>query len=306
MNSTNILKFTMNGLVAWVVRNVIHCFPNNRGTWCRNDLFHGAECSLLDHDASKIKYVADAISLSAELTLEKKPRDQQEKWIAPLGPIQAVLQLVIYSLIKIIVRVVFRFETVGLENIPEDVQVVFIPNHASYIDAFLLAASLPYRRLRRLQWAGWAGIAFSNAFCRGFSRLVQGIPIDADHVFSSLRLAEAVLTRRRSLVWFPEGGCTRTSELQTFKGGIGILLEHFPEVLVVPVFLKNTGKALAPGSWRIHPVKLEVIFGVPQLASELQRDGIGDTPRNRILSALYMAVRRLDSRQDLSVPKQVE
>ena len=126
---------------------------------------------------------------------------------------------------------------------------------------------------------------------------MQGIPIDPDRaVLSSLSMAAAILKSGQSLVWFPEGRRTLTGDLQQFKGGIGILLERFPEATIVPVFLKNTGKALAPGSWIIHPVKLEVIFGSPRTSTELDHSGTGKSPHERIVSALYNAVWELDPR----------
>lgn len=65
----------------------------------------------------------------------------------------------------------------------------------------------------------------------------------------------------------------------------------------VPVFLKDTGKALAPGSWIMRPTKLEVTFGSPILSSALQNKGTGKLPRERIVSALHEAVWQLDPRQ---------
>jgi hypothetical protein len=52
----------------------------------------------------------------------------------------------------------FRVTAVGYEDLPGG-QLVFIPNHASYIDAFAIAAALSYDRFRATEWAGWTGIA---------------------------------------------------------------------------------------------------------------------------------------------------
>lgn len=223
--------------------------------------------------------------------------NNQKRWIEPLSLPQEVMQVAIYSLIKLLVQILFRPKLFGLKNIPDGVPVVFIPNHSSYIDAFVLASCLPYKRLRELHWVGWTGIAFTNAFTKGFSRLVQGIPIDPNrYVRSGLHLATEVLHAKQSLVWFPEGRCTTTGELQAFKGGVGFLLEQFPEYIVIPVFLKDTGKALKPGSWWLHPIRLEVYFGEPKTSSTLQNLGTGNLPRERIVSALHDAVWELDPR----------
>ncbi len=73
----------------------------------------------------------------------------------------------------------FAVEAIDYDKVPEG-QVVFIPNHASFIDSFALTAALPEERLRDTQWAGWVGIAFGNPIFSYFSRLAQVIPIDAE------------------------------------------------------------------------------------------------------------------------------
>ena len=236
-------------------------------------------------------------TLDPLLKSENQLDDQHNYWIKPLSQIEVIQQLAIYAAIKVLAQIFFRPQIIGLENLPANGQVVFVPNHASYLDAFVLAAALPYNRLRNLHWAGWVGIAFKNGPRRYLSHLVHGIPIDPDRaVLSGLKLAAAILKQKQSLVWFPEGRRSLTGELQPFKGGIGVLLERFPGAVVVPVFLKDTDKALPPGSWLIHPVRVQVYFGVPQLSSDLQQCGQGNSPRDRIVSALYAAVWKLNPR----------
>ncbi|MDR3615813.1 MAG: AMP-binding protein [Candidatus Obscuribacterales bacterium] len=263
--------------------------------------------SAISNLASVRDFIFEAIRLSdaaADDSTFKSPRqteirltEQQNYWIQPLKKIEVVQQLAIYAVIKVLAQLFFRPQIIGRENLPANGQVVFVPNHASYLDAFVLAAALPYSRLCNLHWAGWVGIAFKNGPRRYLSHLVQGIPIDPDRaVLSGLKLAAAILKQKQSLVWFPEGRRSLTGELQPFKGGIGMVLQRFPGAVVVPVFLKDTDKALPPGSWFVRPVTVQVVFGVPQLSSDLQQSGLGNTPGARIVSALYTAVWKLDPR----------
>ncbi|MBU6455177.1 MAG: AMP-binding protein [Cyanobacteria bacterium REEB67] len=237
---------------------------------------------------------------------EKQLSSEQRRWLAPLNSWQTILQISLYTFDKVLMACLFREKVRGLENIPQDRPVIFIPNHASYLDGFVLAAALPYARLKQLQWTGWTGIAFANKYVRSLSRLLRGIPIDPDRaVVSSLALAAAVLKSQQSLTWFPEGRRTLTGDLQPFKGGIGILLEHFPDAVVVPVFLNGTGRALAPGAWLIKPIQIEVIFGEAQAAFDLMQKGSGESARDRIVSALYEAVWNLDPRHKQSLAREV-
>lgn len=183
----------------------------------------------------------------------------------------------------------FDVEAVGYENVPKG-QVVFTPNHASYIDAFAMTASMPQERLRDTQWAGWVGIAFGNPVFTYLSRLAQVIPIDAKKsMLTSLALGAAVLKRGKSLVWFPEAMRTLDGNLLPFKQGIGILLKE-QDIPVVPVYLDGTREALAPGSFFPTPTKIKVWYGKPVMPTELAKEGEGETPQERIANALRLRV----------------
>ena len=168
-----------------------------------------------------------------------------------------------------------------------------MPNHVSYLDSPALAAALGYHRLRQTYWGGWTGVAFRNPVMRLLSRLAQVVPIEQERsALSSLAFGAAVLKRGKNLIWFPEGGLSRTGALQPFKPGIGMLLEHF-HVPVVPVFLHGTREALPPGKVLPQPKQIWVAFGKPLQADDLERQGEGDQPPDRIAQALHDRVAEL-------------
>jgi long-chain acyl-CoA synthetase len=189
----------------------------------------------------------------------------------------------------------FKLETIGYENVPDE-QVVFIPNHASFMDAFALTASLPEERMRKTQWAGWVGIAFGNPVFAYLSRLAQVIPIDAEKsMLTSLALGAAVLKQGRSLVWFPEAKRTLDGNLLPFKQGIGILMKD-KTIPLVPVYLDGTREALGPGAYFPTPVKIRVWYGQPVQPSQLIKEGVGDTPQERLANALRDHVLELEKK----------
>jgi long-chain acyl-CoA synthetase len=193
----------------------------------------------------------------------------------------------------------FAVEPIDYDKVPEG-QVVFIPNHASFCDAFALTAALPDERLRDTQWAGWVGIAFGNPFFSYFSRLAQVVPIDAERsMLTSLALGAAVLKGGKSLVWFPEAKRTLDGNLLPFKQGIGILMKD-QDIPLVPVFLDGTARALPPGAyWPRYfpnPPKVRVFFGEPVKASQLMKEGEGESPQERIANALRDRVAVLEEK----------
>jgi long-chain acyl-CoA synthetase len=109
---------------------------------------------------------------------------------------------------------------------------------------------------------------------------------------SSLAFGVKILKNKKSLVWFPEGELSPGGELQEFKPGIGMLLEHFP-VGVIPVFIHGTRAALPPGKFLPRLRAIRVIFGKPLDARELKRDGRGEKPHQQIASALQGKVAEL-------------
>lgn len=199
----------------------------------------------------------------------------------------------------------FRVEAVHPENIKDVPQLVFVPNHASYIDAFVIAAALPKERVKNTQWAGWTGIAFGNPVFSFLSRLSRVIPIEAKQsIFSSLALSVSVLKQGNNLVWFPEAERTLDGRLLPFKQGIGLLLEK-SEVKAVPVYLDGTRQALAPGAFFPSYVPIRVIFGEPATGRELAKEGKGKEAPERIANALQQRVLAL-SQEAVNKPPEPE
>lgn len=220
--------------------------------------------------------------------------EKSRRFVEPLSKEEAKQAKAYFNLTLFLMKP-FHVEAIGYDKVPEG-QVVFIPNHASFIDAFALTASLPEAKMRETQWAGWVGIAFGNPVFSYLSRLAQVIPIDAQKsMLTSLALGAAVLKRGMSLVWFPESKRTLDGNLLPFKQGIGILLKD-KDIPVVPVYLDGTRQALAPGAYFPTPTKIKVWFGEPVKPAQLLKEGIGDSPQERIANALYDRVLELEKK----------
>ncbi len=222
--------------------------------------------------------------------------DDQKEWLKPLSPFMLSIARFLYWANCALMRMCFNISAEGLERIPKG-QVVFTPNHASYLDAFALSAVVDFNRLHKTQWAAWAGIALNNPFNAFIYRLAQAIPIEAKcSLISSLALAAAVLKGKKSLVWFPEGERTLTGKLLPFKSGIGMLLQHFP-VNIVPVRLVGTREALPPGAFFPRFKKITVVFGDPVLPDQLLKEGTGDSDAECIANALHDKVKALHAKK---------
>ena len=220
----------------------------------------------------------------------------QRRWLVPLGPTARLCARALHATVRVLAFALFRLSVTGRRNLPSEGNFVIAPNHTSVLDPFALAAALDFGVLRNTFWAAWTGMAFANPLFRGVSRLAQALPIEAGRAaFSSLALAEIVLNEGRNLVWFPEGGRSRTGELQPFKSGIGLLLTKC-DVPVVPVAISGTFDAMPIGRVFPRPRKVKVRFGRPLTISELGPRGQGEQTEERIAAALHDSVAELVAR----------
>lgn len=210
----------------------------------------------------------------------------QRRHLQPLGPVARALAPAVYAVVWLAMRGLFRLEVRGRERLP-DPPSVLAPNHASYLDPFVIAIALGYPRLRETYWGAWVGVILRNRLTRFIARLGQAVPIDPwARRFSSLALGAAVLRRRKNLVWFAEGRRSQTGELQPLRPGVASLLASF-EVPVTPVYVHGTHAAM-PAGCRFPRLfrRITVVFGEPLPASDLARRGAGPDARSRILDAL--------------------
>jgi long-chain acyl-CoA synthetase len=219
--------------------------------------------------------------------------EEQLRWLRPLGPAMSVMARGMYGFDRLLLRAFYGIRVRGLEHLPEHGPYIIAPNHVSHLDPMAVAAVLPQRVLRGTYWAAWSGVVHHNPLNRFLLRLGQGVPVDPSRAaVSSLAVGAAVLKHGDILVWFPEGERSPTGQLQKFRAGVGVLLHHF-NVPVVPTFVHGTYEAY-PRSRRLpRPGRVTVVFGRALNPSDLEQEGEGDQPPDRIADALRKHVANL-------------
>jgi long-chain acyl-CoA synthetase len=110
------------------------------------------------------------------------------------------------------------------------------PNHASYLDGFIVAANLPFRLFRRIFFVG-AAEYFQTPLMRSLARLANIVPVDPDaHLLAAMRAAATGLRLGKVLMLFPEGERSIDGTLRPFRKGAAILSSHLGAP-IVPVAL---------------------------------------------------------------------
>lgn len=210
----------------------------------------------------------------------------QRRHLDPLPASRTPAARAMFALDRALFRTVFGLRVSGLHHLPASGPFVIAPNHISYLDGLVVAATLPYERLSQQRWITYAGQALRNGVTRLVSRLALMVPIDGEQApLASLAAGAAVLNRGHVLVWFPSGERSPDGHVLDFAPGIGVLLQHYP-VPVVPVVIDGTFQAMPLGRTVPRPHKVAVTFGPAQQPHELARSGAGDDEATRITTGL--------------------
>ncbi|MCG6553909.1 MAG: AMP-binding protein, partial [Candidatus Magnetominusculus sp. LBB02] len=160
-----------------------------------------------------------------------------------------------------------RGRLIGIENLPAPPYLIS-PNHTSYLDAFVVAALLPWEVFSKLYFQGAEDI-FRDTPVREFvARLGHVIPIDPNvNLEKAMSMSAYLLRQGLSLCIFPEGARSVDGTLQEFKKGVGILSKECG-VPVVPVRIDGAYEAMPRGAFWPKPAAITMRLGKPILPGD--------------------------------------
>lgn len=148
----------------------------------------------------------------------------------------------------------------GLENIPDDTNVIFTPNHQSYLDIFILLKYLPrpfrFIIMRKLFKVPIIGRHITQA---GFISLDRK---DRKRSIKTIHLIVNLLKKNESFVIFPEGKLTKDGSIGEFGRGASIIIQRSRKP-VIPISIDGTFGVLPKGAWKLRPAEVRVNIGKP-------------------------------------------
>ncbi|HVR75256.1 MAG TPA: lysophospholipid acyltransferase family protein [Planctomycetota bacterium] len=168
-------------------------------------------------------------------------------------------------------------EIVGREHIPAAPPFVIIANHASHLDALILAAPLPMRHRDRIFPIAAGDTFFETPLLTAFAALLlNALPMwrrrCGRHAMDDLR--RRLVEEPCAYILFPEGTRSRTGEAGAFKAGLGMIVAGTP-VPIVPCRLDGTFEALPPHRRFPRPRKLRLVIGKPRVFESASNDRQG-------------------------------
>jgi acyl-[acyl-carrier-protein]-phospholipid O-acyltransferase/long-chain-fatty-acid--[acyl-carrier-protein] ligase len=164
---------------------------------------------------------------------------------------------------------IYRLRIVGEEHVPKSGGALLVPNHVSFIDGFLLTASLdrPVRFVVDAQYA-------DHPLLKPFMKMLGVIPISSHEglrvILRALRDAGTAIEKGELVCIFPEGQITRTGTLLPFRRGFERIMKG-KTAPIIPVHLDRLwgslfsferGRFLWKWPERI-PYPVTVSFGSP-------------------------------------------
>jgi 1-acyl-sn-glycerol-3-phosphate acyltransferase len=192
----------------------------------------------------------------------------------------AAVAVFIYSLLPeflmrfmvwMLISILYRIRTEGLENVPDEGAAIVAPNHVSFVDALIIGGTVR-RPIRFVMYHKIFRIPVLNFIFR----TARAIPIapakeDAALLQKAFVDIERALRDGELIGIFPEGGLTPDGDIQAFKSGIEKMLETTP-VPVVPIAVRGLwlsmwsrrdsklGRSRLPRRFR---ARIELIAGAP-------------------------------------------
>jgi long-chain acyl-CoA synthetase len=178
----------------------------------------------------------DRLSSEWQTMLAAEPDAAIARDLSRSSWLRAIVLFVVLRAIVLIARAGVRLRVDGRAQFPASGPCILTPNHASYLDGFVVAANLPFRLFRRIFFVG-AAEYFQTPLMKAVARLANIVPVDPDaHLLAAMRAAATGLRLGKVLMLFPEGERSIDGAIRPFRKGAAILSSHLGAP-IVPVAL---------------------------------------------------------------------
>ena len=146
-----------------------------------------------------------------------------------------IVQLLPHYLLRFIalaiVRTIYKVKSVHHERVPKDGGTMLLPNHVSYVDAFIMGASCT-RQVRFVMWDA----LYNVPAMKWFVEICGTVPISPTRAKDAIRTVAASLKEGRIICMFPEGQITRHGMLNDLRKGFELMARQ-GDAQVVPVYM---------------------------------------------------------------------
>ena len=184
---------------------------------------------------------------------------------------------VLYNIIKpiytILLKIIFRPQIIGKENIPQDGALIFAGNHKHAVDPTMVMMStdrIVHYMAKEELFKGLHGILFNKI---GLIKIYRGRSNP-----QAIIEAEKILNEGGTIGIFPEGTRNKgTQELLKFRHG-AVAIAKKTKVKILPFAIKN--------KYKIFRKSVILEFGKPIDVSKMEIEEANEYLRNEVLNLL--------------------
>lgn len=157
----------------------------------------------------------------------------------------------------IILKLFFKFEVMGKNNLPARGAFIAVANHASYADPVVMAVACNTTQLKFVAKRELFGRPFLGPWCKA----TGCIPIERYSGSSApLKKALKILKEGGALGIFPEGKRSPDGSLQKAEPGVGVIAAR-SKAPIVPMYISGADKAMPKGTKIPRPRRITVRIG---------------------------------------------
>ncbi len=169
--------------------------------------------------------------------------------------------IILKYILKPLFKLYFRLDVKGIQNIKEK-NAIFISNHQSFLDGFLIISTLPNTVLKNIYFLAEESFFDSN-FKKFIGKIFHVIPVNINrNLKETLQKTAFILKNGKSVLIFPEGARTRDGNLLEFKKAFAILSKELNKP-VQPIVIRGAFESFPIGSKFPKPEKIKIDYLEP-------------------------------------------
>jgi len=170
-----------------------------------------------------------------------------------------------WGAMRLYLRLWHRLRVEGREHLALQPPFVMVGNHASHLDAIVMASQVPWRLRDHVHPVAAGDVFFETPAVAAFAAFfVNCLPIwrhsAGRHALDEL--AQRLVEGPSVYILFPEGRRSPDGTLLPFREGLGMLVAGRP-VPVVPCWIEGAHAALPKGAWLPRPARIRLRIGAP-------------------------------------------
>lgn len=168
------------------------------------------------------------------------------------------------KVMRIYTKLFYKYEVIGVENIPSHGNIVIAANHKSNLDPIFLAAAIQNRKVSVIAKKE----LFKNKLLGAYLRSINVIPIDRENPgISTLKSVLKEIKNGNAVGIFPEGTRCKGREFGKAKAGLGMMAVK-GKASIVPVSIITDYRLFKKVKIYIDaPISMEKYYG-EKLTSE--------------------------------------